>query len=86
MLIIVSGEARGIGGIFFDDLEEPDLESCFKFVFSCGEAILPAYVPIVEKHLNDEYTEKEKYWQQIRRGRYENQIQTSGYLMEGLIE
>jgi len=64
------GEARGIGGIFFDDLEEPDLESCFQFVFSCGEAILPAYMPIVEKHLNDEYTEKEKYWQQIRRGRY----------------
>ena len=68
----ILGEARGVGGIFFDDLEEPDSESCFQYVFSCCQAVLPAYIPIVEKHLNDRYTEKETNWQQIRRGRYCN--------------
>ena len=63
------GECRGVGGIFFDDLDQPDLETCFNFLFSCADSFIPSYVPIVEKHMNDEYSEKEKAWQQIRRGR-----------------
>ena len=65
-----SDERRGVGGIFFDDLDEPDLESCFDFVFSCCDTVLRSYVPIVKGHLKDEYTEKDVEWQQIRRGRY----------------
>ncbi|XP_065055254.1 oxygen-dependent coproporphyrinogen-III oxidase-like [Rhopilema esculentum] len=63
-------ECRGVGGIFFDDLDQPDLETCFNFLFTCADSFIPSYVPIVEKHMNDEYSEKEKAWQQIRRGRY----------------
>eukprot|EP00112_Aurelia_sp_Birch-Aquarium-sp1_P012160 Seg2555.4 transcript_id=Seg2555.4/GoldUCD/mRNA.D3Y31 product="Oxygen-dependent coproporphyrinogen-III oxidase" protein_id=Seg2555.4/GoldUCD/D3Y31 len=63
-------ERRGVGGIFFDDLEEPNHEACYDFLFSCTNAIIPAYIPIVEKHLNDEYTDQDKQWQQVRRGRY----------------
>ena len=62
-------EHRGVGGIFFDDLDEPDLEQCFDFVCSCCDAILPSYIPIVEKNMGKKYTEKEKQWLEIRRGR-----------------
>jgi len=64
------GEHRGIGGIFYDDLAEPDLESCFKFASSSCAAVMPAYTPIVEKHIGKAYSEKEKEWQEFRRGRY----------------
>ncbi|EPZ35327.1 Coproporphyrinogen oxidase [Rozella allomycis CSF55] len=65
-------EHRGIGGIFFDDLDESMVswDSGFEFVKSCGEAFIPSYFPIVEKHLNEPFNEKNKLWQQIRRGRY----------------
>uniref|UniRef100_A0A8D0GRP3 Oxygen-dependent coproporphyrinogen-III oxidase, mitochondrial n=1 Tax=Sphenodon punctatus TaxID=8508 RepID=A0A8D0GRP3_SPHPU len=64
------GERRGIGGIFFDDLDSPSKEEVFKFVQSCAKAIVPCYVPIVKKHCNDLFTPEEKLWQQLRRGRY----------------
>ncbi|CAM1509269.1 Fc.00g030080.m01.CDS01 [Cosmosporella sp. VM-42] len=66
------GEARGIGGIFFDDLDESeaDQENTFAFIQDCLKAFLPSYVPIVEKRKGMPYTEKEKDWQQIRRGKY----------------
>jgi len=66
------GESRGIGGIFFDDLDEDekDQENTFEFVQSCLKAFLPSYLPILEKRKDLPYTEKEKEWQQIRRGRY----------------
>ncbi|KAK5108920.1 hypothetical protein LTR62_007722 [Meristemomyces frigidus] len=66
------GESRGVGGIFFDDLDETekDQESLFAFVQSCLGAFLPSYLPIVEKRKDLPYTEKEKQWQQLRRGRY----------------
>ena len=67
--LLSADERRGVGGIFFDDLEEPNLEACYDFLFSCTNAIIPAYIPIVEKHLNDEYTDQDKQWQQLRRGR-----------------
>ncbi|XP_058493788.1 oxygen-dependent coproporphyrinogen-III oxidase, mitochondrial [Solea solea] len=64
------GETRGIGGIFFDDLNSPNQEEVFKFVKSCAGTVVPCYLPIVQKHLNDSFTDEEKNWQQIRRGRY----------------
>ena len=63
------GEHRGIGGIFYDDLAEPDLESCLKFASSSCAAIMPAYTPIVEKQMGKAFSEKEKEWQEFRRGR-----------------
>lgn len=65
------GETRGVGGIFFDDLEEgKDQENLFAFAQSCLKAFLPSYLPIINKRKDMPYTEKEKEWQQIRRGRY----------------
>ncbi|CAH8582558.1 unnamed protein product [Heterobilharzia americana] len=64
------GETRGVGGIFFDDLEDSSQEKIFSFVKSCAEAIIPAYLPIVEKRKNLKYTDSEREWQLVRRGRY----------------
>lgn len=64
------GETRGIGGIFFDDLDSPSQEEVFSFVKSCARTVVPCYLPIVYKHLNDSFTQEEKDWQQMRRGRY----------------
>ncbi|XP_029004698.1 oxygen-dependent coproporphyrinogen-III oxidase, mitochondrial [Betta splendens] len=64
------GETRGIGGIFFDDLDSPSQEEVFNFVKSCAHTVVPCYLPIVYKHLNDSFTAEEKDWQQVRRGRY----------------
>uniref|UniRef100_A0A1A8KVJ3 Oxygen-dependent coproporphyrinogen-III oxidase, mitochondrial n=1 Tax=Nothobranchius kuhntae TaxID=321403 RepID=A0A1A8KVJ3_NOTKU len=64
------GETRGIGGIFFDDLDSPNQEQVFKFVKSCARTVVPCYLPIVYKHLSDSFTAEEKDWQQVRRGRY----------------
>jgi coproporphyrinogen III oxidase len=66
------GEARGVGGIFFDDLDatERDRENTFAFVKDCLESFLPAYIPIIEKRKDMSFTPAEKEWQQIRRGRY----------------
>ncbi|KAK5718249.1 Ribulose bisphosphate carboxylase large chain [Elasticomyces elasticus] len=66
------GETRGVGGIFFDDLDESekDQESLFSFVQTCLGAFLPSYLPIIEKRKDMPFTEKEKQWQQLRRGRY----------------
>lgn len=63
-------ERRGIGGIFFDDLETPTKEECFKFVTSCARSVIPSYIPLVEKHYRDRFDDGHKRWQQLRRGRY----------------
>ncbi|KAJ3749598.1 coproporphyrinogen III oxidase [Lentinula detonsa] len=77
-------ESRGIGGIFFDDLHAgphtrlPDnpsnhprtVESLFTFVKSLGAAFIPAYIPIVEERAKMPYTDAQRRWQLIRRGRY----------------
>ena len=63
-------EARGIGGLFFDDLNEPDFEQAFAFMRSVGDHFLPAYTPIIEAHRNDAFGEREKQFQLYRRGRY----------------
>ncbi|XP_005386657.2 PREDICTED: oxygen-dependent coproporphyrinogen-III oxidase, mitochondrial [Chinchilla lanigera] len=64
------GERRGIGGIFFDDLDSPSKEEVFRFVQSCAQAVVPSYIPLVKKHCEDSFTPQEKLWQQLRRGRY----------------
>lgn len=43
------GESRGIGGIFFDDLDTPDVESCFNFASDCADAFIPSYIPLGKK-------------------------------------
>lgn len=63
-------ETRGIGGIFFDDFDTKDPNEILKIVEACFDAFVPAYVPLVEKHMNDAFTPEQKQWQQIRRGRY----------------
>jgi coproporphyrinogen III oxidase len=66
-------ERRGIGGIFYDQRrpdEIHDLDSWINFGKACGDAFLPSYLPIVEKRKNSAYTDKNKHWQEIRRGRY----------------
>jgi coproporphyrinogen III oxidase len=63
-------EARGIGGLFYDDLSEPDFETCFQFTRSVGDHYLDAYLPIVQKRKHMTYGEREKAFQKIRRGRY----------------
>ncbi len=62
-------EHRGVGGIFFDYLEG-DFEQLFRFVQDCGDAFLDAYVPIVRRRKDEPYTEEQRIFQQIRRGRY----------------
>ena len=66
-------EARGVGGLFFDYLKETDeqgLEQWYEFVTEVGDSFINAYVPIVEKRKNLEYTDQQRDWQEIRRGRY----------------
>ncbi|QDZ24031.1 coproporphyrinogen III oxidase [Chloropicon primus] len=64
------GETRGLGGIFFDDLNDKDPDTIFEFSKECMNTVVPSYVPIVERHVNDDFNEEQKEWQQIRRGRY----------------
>ena len=64
------GETRGLGGIFFDDQNDKDPDTIFAFSKECLDSVVPAYLPLVAKHKDDEYTPKQKEWQQMRRGRY----------------
>ena len=64
------GERRGLGGIFFDDLNGASKNECFEFVRDCAQSFLPSYLPILERRKNLPFTEKQKQWQQLRRGRY----------------
>jgi coproporphyrinogen III oxidase len=63
------GEPRGVGGIFFDYLEG-DLERVFAFVRDCGDAFLGAYLPSAERRKDLPYGERERAFQEFRRGRY----------------
>ena len=69
-LIKHRGETRGLGGIFFDDLNDKDPDVLFDFAKDCLATVVPAYVPIVAKRCNSDFTDKQKEWQQMRRGRY----------------
>ena len=68
-------ETRGIGGIFFDRLSENDeyglnKQAIFDYVVEVGQSFLPCYTPIVKSNKDKPYTDTEKQWQLIRRGRY----------------
>ena len=63
-------EPRGIGGIFFDDLNERDFEFSFGLMQGVGNHFLPAYMPILERRLELPYGERERAFQAYRRGRY----------------
>lgn len=67
-------ETRGVGGVFFDDLNTStwgwDFDRCFAFLRSIGDSFWPTYLPIVEKHHQQSYTERERQFQCYRRGRY----------------
>jgi coproporphyrinogen III oxidase len=69
------GEMRGVGGVFFDELTSPgDTDRSFGADLACIEdgiaTLLPAYLPLVERHRRDPYGERERRWQALRRGRY----------------
>jgi len=63
-------EQRGIGGIFFDDLNELSFEKCFLFLQNVGNYFVDAYIPIVQKRKSHEYEKKHSDFQAYRRGRY----------------
>ncbi len=63
-------EPRGIGGLFFDDWNQPDFESAFALTRSVGDHYTQAYLPIVERRKDTPYGERERQFQLYRRGRY----------------
>jgi len=63
-------EPRGVGGLFFDDLNEWGFEKSFAFMQSVGDHYIPAYLPIVQKRKDMDYTEQQREFQLYRRGRY----------------
>jgi len=63
-------EPRGIGGLFFDDLNEWDFDKCFAFLQSVGDHYIQAYRPIVARRKDIPYGERERDFQLYRRGRY----------------
>ncbi|WP_038175862.1 MULTISPECIES: oxygen-dependent coproporphyrinogen oxidase [Vibrio] len=63
-------ETRGVGGLFFDDLNQWEFEQCFAYIKAVGEGFTQAYVPIVERRKQMEYGQRERQFQLYRRGRY----------------
>lgn len=63
-------EPRGVGGLFFDDLNEWDFETTFAFMRSVGNSFLSAYRPIVQRRKDTPYGDRERQFQLYRRGRY----------------
>ena len=68
-----NNERRGIGGIFYDyqrPTQNKDVNFWVNFGKACGNAFIPSYLPIVEKRKICSFTDEQKNWQEIRRGRY----------------
>ncbi len=63
-------ETRGVGGLFFDDLNQWPFERCFEFMQAVGRGYLDAYVPIIERRKDTAFGEVERQFQLYRRGRY----------------
>jgi coproporphyrinogen III oxidase len=63
-------EQRGVGGLFFDDLNEGGFDQCFAFMQSVGNSYIKAYRPIVERRKDTPFTDHERQFQLYRRGRY----------------
>lgn len=64
------GEARGVGGLFYDDFNELGFEQSFALTRSVGDSYIQAYLPIVQRRRNMEYGDRERNFQLYRRGRY----------------
>ena len=64
------GETRGVGGLFFDDLNALGFSQSFDLMRAVGEAFLPAYLPLVQKRKDTHFTEQQRQFQLYRRGRY----------------
>lgn len=63
-------EQRGIGGLFFDDLNQWDFETCFQYIQAVGNGYLNAIIPIFQKNQDKPYSEQQREFQLYRRGRY----------------
>ena len=63
-------ETRGVGGVFFDDLNQDGFDQCFAYQRAVGDGFIDAYLPIVEKRKATPYGEREREFQLYRRGRY----------------
>ena len=64
------GETRGVGGLFFDDVNEPGFEKSFEFVRAAGDGFLAGYKPIVERRVAHRFGDRQRDFQLYRRGRY----------------
>ena len=64
------GETRGVGGLFFDDVNEPDFATSFEFVQAVSNSFLPAYKPIVKERMMHPFGKRQREFQLYRRGRY----------------
>ncbi|MBV2235325.1 MAG: oxygen-dependent coproporphyrinogen oxidase [Sterolibacterium sp.] len=75
-------EARGVGGLFFDDLNDGGFERCRALAFSVGEHFIPAYLPLIERRRDLPWTDQQRDFQEYRRGRYVefNLVQDRGTL------
>ena len=63
-------ETRGVGGLFFDDLNEMGFDRSFEFTKAVGDQFLPAYLPIIRSRMKHKYGERQREFQLYRRGRY----------------
>ena len=63
-------ETRGVGGLFFDDLNQWDFDTCFDYVKAVGQGFINAYVPIMQRRKDEVFGEQERQFQLYRRGRY----------------
>jgi len=64
------GETRGVGGLFYDDLDEGGFERCLDFTKAVGQGFLDGYLPIAQRRRDTPYGEREREFQLYRRGRY----------------
>jgi len=63
-------EPRGVGGLFFDDLNQWDFGQCFNYMQAVGDSYIEAYQPIVNRRKDTPYTQQQRDFQLYRRGRY----------------
>jgi coproporphyrinogen III oxidase len=63
-------ETRGVGGLFFDDLNEWDFDTCLNYIKAVGQGFIDAYIPIMQRRKHTEFSEQQRQFQLYRRGRY----------------
>ena len=68
--MLFRSETRGVGGLFYDDLNDGGFERCFAFTRDVAQGFLDAYLPIAERRRDMPYGEREREFQLYRRGRY----------------